>query len=99
MLIQTEKIIYVCFVLYKSTECNFPGLTYQSKTSSKAMVTNLTFHPFHELLIAVWNDGVIRSWTPHKGKVSSQMSPHSSTNSSQIFVSFNSTGSRLLSAD
>ena len=80
-------------------ECDFPHLLYQSRTSSVKQVTSLLFHPFNDLLIAIWSDGVMRSWTSGHGTVSSQMSPHSVQLSSQILISFDQIGFRLISAD
>ena len=79
--------------------CDFPNLLYQSRTSSAKRVTSLVFHPFHDLLVALWSDGVMRSWHNIHGTVSSQMSPHSVQLSSQLLVSFDQTGIRLISAD
>eukprot|EP01084_Bolivina_argentea_P237081 398539_1 len=81
------------------TECNFPTLSFQSRTSKTAHVTSLTFHPICDILIAIWSNGVIRSWNSNIGTISNQMSAHSVENNSYLNVLFNENGTRLITGD
>ena len=51
----------------QSTECDFPPLSYQSRTSKTREVISMMFHPELDILIAIWSDGVLRSWNAPTG--------------------------------
>ena len=97
----TDKGI-VKFYWSDCRECtNFAPLSYQSRTSGSRSkdVISLTFHPILDILIAIWSDGVMRSWNNEQGIISNQMSPHSVKNDSYLNILFNKNGTRLISTD
>ena len=83
----------------QSTECDFPPLSYQSRTSKTREVISMMFHPELDILIAIWSDGVLRSWNSEKGTISSQMSPHSVQDHSFLNLVFTQSGTRLITTD